>query len=684
MTSTATVSANSPVASSPTAANTSQPLTQAAPQLPGQAAAGAPTSAATASASLYVGELHPDVTEAMLFELFSQVGPVSSIRVCRDAITRRSLGYAYVNFHSLVDCERALDTLNYAVIKGQALRLMWSQRDPSLRRSGVGNIFIKNLDKNIDNKALHDTFSVFGNILSCKVATDQHGQSKGYGFVHFETREAADGAIEKVNGMLLNGLKVYVGTHVSRKERRSRLEELKSQFTNIFVKNLDESVSEEELQNVFSAYGEIQSAVIQRDEGNKSKGFGFVNYVSHDGAQAAVDAMNDTDYNGRRIFVGRAQKKSERIEELRRQFEAMKMERLSKFHGVNLYVKNLDENVAEDQLRMEFTPFGAITSLRVMTDEKGLSRGFGFVCYSAPEEAARAISEMNGRMVNGKPLYVALAQRREERRAQLESQFAQRAQQMRMQHAYAANSAVAAMGMGIYQQGPLFYPPTSGGMSSSRYMPPSSSFGVARPPPMSGAPPVHAPYASHHPSAMMAGQMSGMRPMGPRPMRGGYRGGPMMNGAGGANGPSGNVAGNGNGAPFGHQSGFRRPYGGPRYGGPGPRGPRPDYHAMMMPAAHIPLNAATLANAPPELQKRMLGERLYPLVHTRDAEHAAKITGMLLEMDNSELLLLLESPEALAAKVTEAQEVLRQHHAVTSSSSGAVPAMTNAPSSQQH
>ncbi|TCD64646.1 Protein phosphatase PP2A regulatory subunit B [Steccherinum ochraceum] len=403
------------------------------------------------SASLYVGELDPTVTEAMLFEIFNMIGPVASIRVCRDAVTRRSLGYAYVNYLNATDGERALEQLNYSLIKGRACRIMWSQRDPALRKTGQGNIFIKNLDEQIDNKALHDTFAAFGNVLSCKVATDEHGRSKGYGFVHYETAEAADTAIKAVNGMLLNDKKVYVGHHISRKERQSKMEEMKSQFTNIYVKNLDTGVSQEEFFALFAAYGDVTSAVVQVDDEGRSKGFGFVNFATHEEAQKAVDGLHDTELNGKKLFVARAQKKAEREQELRQSYEQAKMEKMSKYQGVNLYIKNLEDDIDDERLRAEFEPFGAITSAKVMRDEKGSSKGFGFVCFSSPDEATKAVAEMNNKMIGSKPLYVSLAQRREVRRQQLESQIAQR-NQIRMQQAAAAGIP------GGYINGPMYYP----------------------------------------------------------------------------------------------------------------------------------------------------------------------------------------------------------------------------------
>ena len=65
--------------------------------------------------------------------------------------------------------ERALDTMKYQSLEGRAMRIMWSKRDPTFRRTGQGNVFIKNLHKGIDSWSLNDTFSAFGEVLSFKV-----------------------------------------------------------------------------------------------------------------------------------------------------------------------------------------------------------------------------------------------------------------------------------------------------------------------------------------------------------------------------------------------------------------------------------------------------------------------------------------------------------------------------------
>jgi len=651
--------------------------------------------------SLYVGDLHPYVTEAMLYEIFNSVGPVGSIRVCRDAVSRRSLGYGYVNFHSIGDAERALDTLNYSSIKGRPCRIMWSQRDPSLRKSGVGNIFVKNLDKNVDTKALYDTFSLFGSILSCKVACDQNGKSRGYGFVHYETDEAAAQAIERVNGMQIGEKTVQVVKFQKRQQRDTN-----EVFTNLFVKNFPE-ITEDKITELFAEYGTITSTFIS-EEDKQGRKFAFVNFDEPEAAQKAIDALHGKDMRSDeakaekaeaddddKAYVQRGLNKAERSKEYREKLAPGSAP--GALHGVNLYVKNLDETTDDAALRELFEGIGTITSALAVKDEKGICKGFGFVCFSSPDEATKAVTEMHLKVVKGKPLYVGLAEKREARQERLRQRF-----QPGMGGGKGKDGDFKGKGKGMDDgkgKGKMGY---MGGPQGGMYGQGGGMGGCGGGMGMGGMGPGGC-------GGMGPGGCGGMGPMGPGGPGGMMKGGPqmmgMMGGKGGCNpmammgkgGPMGgcnpmmmNMMGKGCGGMNPQMMGMMRPMmpnmgpGGPMggpcggcqmggKGGPmgqgmqqgpqgGPQGQQQQQQQGQQQqggqSGSTPLTAASLAAAPPGVQKQMLGEKLYPAISNYQPSLAGKITGMMLEMDNSELLMLLESETQLRSKVDEAMRVL--------------------------
>lgn len=368
--------------------------------------------------------------------------------------------------------------------------------------------------------------------------------------------------------------------------------------------------------------------------------------------------------------------------------------------GINLYIKNLDDTIDDERLRKEFTGFGTITSAKVMM-ENGRSKGFGFVCFSAPEEATKAVTDMNGRIVGSKPLYVALAQRKEDRKNHLASQYMQRLTTTRMQNQQISQVFANPAGPGMYlpamqtAANARFYQANAAAAAAAgqfaapaRTAPrwPGQARGAQPGPNAGGAntyqnyqmvnagqPRGRLPYNPANPNAMMrtaaaaAAAAGGVRvnfnAMGAMrmPMQ------PTMNGAQMA------VA-------------AQQPQPQPMQQRPPPQPAQPAQQPQPMQqqkyrpqvampggvagqsqAINVPgqepLTTGMLAAAQPQEQKQMLGERLYPLIHGMHPEWAGKITGMLLEIDNAELLHMLDSRESLKAKVDEAVVVLQAHQA---------------------
>jgi polyadenylate-binding protein len=604
--------------------------------------------------------------------------------------------------------------------------------------------------------------------------TGRDGQSKGYGFVHFETPEAADEAIAKINGMLIAGREVYVGRFVKRTERPGATE-----WTNVFVKNIPTHWDKQRLEDEFQSCGPIASGVIMTDDNGQSRGFGFVDFVEHEGAVKAVETMNEkvcltqlgeetgteesdgedegpnsapspppdqeaeeyyvekkdgtvpdsekseknadgTDKKRKKpkktttLFVSRAQKKVERERDLAQKFEQLKNERLNRFAGINCFVKNLHEDVDDELLRKEFSPFGVITSARVMRDNAAggekpqspsqgpqappaaaptegaegseqqapagnksnlpPSKGFGFVCFSAPEEATRAVTEMNGKMILGKPIYVALAQRKDARRAQLEAHHGQRiaggmARGMPMQAPLYGGAPMyyggmpgpvggmggrGALGNMAYFQQPMMPGGMGPGMGRGMGMGPGMPRGAMGGPMSQGyrnpggfpMGPASVMYNGQPPMGMVGGPQSAAQVAAGRARRSGRQGArqPRVPGA-----PMGVP-----GLPMMMPNKYMAPGqpGMPQQGGPAQAGGQIEA-----------LTAAALANATEEQRKNIIGERLFPLIYLVQPQLAGKITGMLLEMDNPELLHLIESPDALNDKIIEALHVLEAHQA---------------------
>eukprot|EP01080_Neovahlkampfia_damariscottae_P009224 gene9224-1310_t len=579
------------------------------------------------NSSLYVGDLQPDANEALLYEVFREIGPIVSIKVCRDVMTSKSLGYAYVNFQNAEDAASAIERLNFSEVKGKPIRIMYVQRDPAVRKSGLGNIFIKNLDESIDNKTLYDTFSLFGNILSCKVSAKRYEvtgtdgkpeikeQRLGYGFVHFDSEEAADMAIQKVDGMLIAGKQVQVTKFVKKHERTKGSEEL---YTNVFLKDLDVSVDDKTLQKFYEKYGEVTSCLVSQDKDGKSKQFGFINFKDAEAAHKAVEDTNGKIIEGLTskdvpLYAGKAEKKEDRVHKLKTEYEKKKQESIQKYQGLNVYVKNLDDSVDDEKLKGLFDEFGKITSCVVMKDETGASKGFGFICFSTPEESIKAITEMHTKIILNKPLYVTLAQRKELRRQELEQQYKQRQQ------------GIVRPGMQQMYPGPqVFY----GQPMQRQMMYPNQQMG--------GPKPRWTQNQQNQQKSQKPGkkQRNNQKTSTKQPTKE-QQGGDVK-----------------------YKDNVRN---------------KQQPVKQQKPVQQVQtqqvqqsgnLSATYLANLSPRSQKQTLGETLFPMVHQQQPDLASKITGMLLEMDNGDILHLLESNDALNAKVAEAVTVLKQHQEI--------------------
>ena len=164
-------------------------------------------------ATVYVGNLDDRVDDALLWELFTQVGRVVRIYMPKDKVLNKHKNIGFVEFRTEADAEYAQLIMNMVKLFDRPIRVSQSSTDGPGKRIDVGaNLFIGNISPEVDDKILHDTFSAFGRLVdSAHVERDdQTGRSLSYGFAAYANFEAADTAIQAMNGQFLCGRMINV------------------------------------------------------------------------------------------------------------------------------------------------------------------------------------------------------------------------------------------------------------------------------------------------------------------------------------------------------------------------------------------------------------------------------------------------------------------------------------------
>jgi len=534
--------------------------------------------------SLYVGNLPKTVRMQALHHIFSSVGSVQNVKICRDVVTRESLGYGYVNFSTPKDAQNAIEKLNYSIVEGKPIRIMYVEKDFNSKKLVISdsNVFVRHLELSISERDLYETFSAFGPIHSVKIARGADNASLGYGYVNFKKKEDALRAIKRVSGMKIGDKNIAVELFKKKQERTT------AQKTNVYIKDFPLSWNEEKFKQVVSEFGPWDSIHFPKTVDETSKGFGMVNYDSPESAAKAIETLNcQQNEDGAKIYAGYCETKAKRSKRLRNDY--IRKQKLK--GGTSVVTQWLGpdaDKFGEEDLRSLFSQFGKVLSVKIpIMKISQNNKRFGFVNLDRQSDAQTCIMNLNNKEFLGLNFKVE------------------------MQHKNTKS---------VKQHNPM--PMGGNQMPMNLYGPPLQHIGVnhnvgqnwqnLRFPPG---------YGGNYNQQMQQMQQGGMR-MRPQQME-----------------------------QF-PQHIMAQP----------PMVKQPDmaFKRIGTPEDLIPKDLAKMDDA---TAKQIIGETLYPMVQQRitKKELAGKITGMLLEMDNTEVLMLFDQEERLREKIEEAVHVIDEN-----------------------
>ncbi|XP_058862948.1 ELAV-like protein 3 isoform X12 [Acipenser ruthenus] len=310
------------------------------------------------------------------------------------------------------------------------------------------NLIVNYLPQNMTQEEFKSLFGSIGEIESCKLVRDKitgtvpaattgisAGQSLGYGFVNYVDPNDADKAINTLNGLKLQTKTIKVSY--------ARPSSASIRDANLYVSGLPKTMSQKEMEQLFSQYGRIITSRILVDQVTGiSRGVGFIRFDKRNEAEEAIKGLNGqkplgaaepitvkfannpSQKTGQALLTQLYQTAARRYtgplhhQTQRFRFSPITIDSMTSLAGVNLtgpsgagwciFVYNLSPEADESVLWQLFGPFGAVTNVKVIRDfTTNKCKGFGFVTMTNYDEAAMAIASLNGYRLGDRVLQVS-------------------------------------------------------------------------------------------------------------------------------------------------------------------------------------------------------------------------------------------------------------------------------------
>ena len=313
----------------------------------------------------------------------------SILQVKEEKKSHKPLSYKVI-FKDYSSANKCRLDMNLKKLKNKSIRIMWDEHDSSILYNTKNNLFFKGIPKNISSRIVYEYFLQFGDISSLKMTEDENGNHYGYGYVTFYKTQDAQNALDKKKEKKIEVFEnniIEISYFQKKKERLSKSNEIADiNKQKLYISNLPEKYTTNELNTLCKEYGSVQSCNIFIDNCNKN--FGIVQFSSEKEAQDVLSKLDGKEIQGLKLNVKLYQTKQQR--EIN--------------HGCNLHIRNIPLNAKEQDLSKIFSKYGKVISSRIETLKKDndlISKGFGYVSFDNAESAEKAMDDLNGKYLPG-------------------------------------------------------------------------------------------------------------------------------------------------------------------------------------------------------------------------------------------------------------------------------------------